>query len=228
MSGRILLVEDDPGVAMVVEDLLVGQGHEVKRAADGHQAVAQLTGSRFDLLILDVMLPGLDGYGVCDLARRQGFDGGILMLTARAAVADRVKGLHGGADDYLPKPFDSDELVARVRALLRRVHKEDLTPVTRFAFGNVEVDFSRSVVTKRGEPVSLTEKEFQLLRQFVNLRTQVLSRSQLLRAVWPDQPFITARTVDVHVTWLRQKLESAPSTPKHILTVRGEGYRFEP
>jgi two-component system alkaline phosphatase synthesis response regulator PhoP len=191
-------------------------------------AVRQVSDRAFDLLILDVMLPGLDGYALCDRVRQSGFDGAILMLTARAQVRDRVQGLQGGADDYLVKPFDSDELLARVQALLRRVQKESLTPVTRFTFGNVAVNFATSIVTRSDARVALTDKELHLLRYFINHRGRVLSRSEILQAVWPHQPFITARTVDVHVAWLRQKLEETPAMPRHILTVRGEGYRFQP
>ncbi len=227
MSARILLVEDDPGVTMVVGDLLSGHGYDVTSVADGLAGLRHASAAPFDLLILDVMLPGLDGFALCDAVRQQGFDGGVLMLTARADITDRVRGLRRGADDYLGKPFDSDELLARVQALLRRVHKETLTPVTRFAFGDVAVDFSTSAVTRGGAAVALTEKELQLLRYLINHRGQVLSRSQILRALWPQQPFITARTIDVHVTWLRQKLEPTAGSPSHILTVRGEGYRFE-
>jgi two-component system alkaline phosphatase synthesis response regulator PhoP len=228
MSARILLVEDDAGVAMVVEDLLVGRGYNVTRVADGLDGLRCASDTEFDLLILDVMLPGLDGHALCDSVRQRGFDGAILMLTARAQVRDRVQGLQGGADDYIVKPFDSDELLARVQALLRRVQKESLTPVTRFSFGCVSVNFATSQVTRNGTRAALTDKELQLLRYFINHRRQVLSRSQILKAVWPQQPFITARTVDVHVAWLRQKLEETPASPRHILTVRGEGYRFQP
>jgi two-component system alkaline phosphatase synthesis response regulator PhoP len=228
MSARILLVEDDAGVAMVIEDLLVGRGYGVTRVADGLDGLRHAGDTEFDLLILDVMLPGLDGYALCDRVRQQGFDGAILMLTARAQIRDRVHGLQRGADDYVVKPFDSDELLARVQALLRRVQKETLTPVTRFSFGSVAVDVAAEVVTRSGARVPLTDKEFQLLRYFINHRGQVLSRNRILQAVWRQQPFITARTVDVHVAWLRQKLEDIPGAPRHILTVRGEGYRFQP
>jgi DNA-binding response OmpR family regulator len=227
MTARLLIVEDEPGVAMILGDLLRAQGHDVTEAADGHAGAEAITHGRFDLLILDVMLPGQDGFALCRLARTRGFDGGILMLTARGQVADRVEGLQTGADDYLVKPFDSDELLARVAALLRRVHKATLTPVMRFAFGQVEVDFAASQVRRDGALVALAAKELQLLRLLVDHRGQVLSRERILAAVWSQQPFITPRTVDVHVAWLRQKLEADPQAPRHILTVRGEGYRFE-
>jgi two-component system alkaline phosphatase synthesis response regulator PhoP len=160
--------------------------------------------------------------------RERGFDGGILMLTARAQVDDRVEGLRTGADDYLIKPFDSNELLARVSALLRRLGKTPLTPVLQYRFGDVTVDFERREVLRGGIPVNLAAKELQLLRQLIDHRGQVLPRERLLSRVWHDQPFIGARTVDVHVAWLRQKLEENPQVPRHIITVRGEGYRFEP
>ena len=225
-NSRILLVEDEPDIALVVTDLLVAQGHTVETAGTGTEGVRMATDVRFDLLILDVMLPGMDGFAVCRTMREQGFDGGVLMLTARSQVADRVQGLQIGADDYLAKPFDPNELLARVTALLRRVGKEQLTPVLRFQFGGVSVDFSKPSVTRNGVVVSLAAKEMQLLRCLIDHRGQVLTREWLLGQVWSQQRFITPRTVDVHVAWLRQKLEEEAQTPKHILTVRGEGYRL--
>ena len=227
MTSRILLVEDEPGVVLVITDLLRAAGHTVESARDGSTGLSRATGEPFDLLILDVMLPGASGFEICHAAREHGFDGAILMLTARGQVADRVKGLHTGADDYLVKPFDSDELVARVAALLRRVHKEQLTPVMRFEFGRVSADFSSGTFFKSEKPLSLTAKEAELLRLLVNHRGQVLAREKILAQVWKDQPFITPRTVDVHIAWLRQKIEDEPGHPAHIVTVRGEGYRFE-
>ncbi|MCS7024221.1 MAG: response regulator transcription factor [Bryobacteraceae bacterium] len=226
MSSRILLVEDEPGLQLVVSDLLEAEGYTVEVASNGQSGLNLASEQRFDLLILDVMLPGLDGFAICHAMRQQGFDGAILMLTARTQIDDRVQGLRIGADDYLIKPFDPKELLARVAALLRRVHKETLTPVLKFDFGQVSVDFVKNTVTKNGELVNLAAKEMQLLRYFVDHRGQVLSRERLLANVWSQQPFITPRTVDVHVAWLRQKLEEDPQRPKHILTVRGEGYRF--
>lgn len=226
MNASILIVEDEPGLALVVADLLRAEGHEVETAADGNAGLRIALARTFDLLILDVMLPGLGGYEVCDSLRRHGFDGAILMLTARGEIADRVKGLRTGADDYLVKPFDPDELVARVGALLRRVHKEELTPVMKFQFGGVTADFSKGEFVKDSRPVNLAAKEIELLRHLINHRGQVLSRSHLLEQLWKHQPHITERTVDVHIAWLRQKLESEPGSPRFILTARGEGYYF--
>ena len=226
MSSRILMVEDEPGVVLVVSDLLRAEGHFVETAAEGKTGLRRATEGNFDLLILDVMLPGMNGMDICHAVRERGFDGAILMLTAKGQIPDRVKGLRTGADDYLVKPFDPDELVARMEALLRRIHKEDLTPVMKFQFGNVTADFARGEFFKNGRPVSLAAKEAELMRHLINQRGQVLSREKILRQVWSEQQFITERTVDVHIAWLRQKLEDDPQSPKHILTVRGEGYKF--
>jgi two-component system alkaline phosphatase synthesis response regulator PhoP len=212
---------------LVITDLLRAENYHVEAATDGRAGLRLAQEKKFDLLILDVMLPGLSGIDVCHFLREQGFDNAILMLTAKGQVSDRVLGLLTGADDYLVKPFNSDELSARVKALLRRVHKEDLTPVLRFAFGNVQVDFSTSEFSKNGRSIALAAKEAELLRFLVNHRGNALSRSQIIKQVWSEQQFITERTVDVHIAWLRQKLEDNPESPKHILTVRGEGYRFK-
>ena len=226
MTARILIVEDEPSVRMVLRDLLIDSGYQVEEAHDGLQALPRLA-EGFDLLLVDVMMPGLDGFSLCHQARERGFDGAILMLSARTALEDRVEGLRTGADDYLGKPFAPPELLARVSALLRRVRKEALTPVLRFEFGEVEVDFSRGEVTRNGTAVSLAGKELQLLRFLIDNRGEVVSRETLLKRVWSQQPYITPRTVDTHVAWLRQKLEANPQSPRHILTVRGTGYRFE-
>jgi two-component system, OmpR family, alkaline phosphatase synthesis response regulator PhoP len=226
MSARILLVEDEVGVAIVVSDLLRAEGHDVESARDGKDGLNRATGAKFDLLILDVMLPGMSGFEICHAVRERGFDGAILMLTAKGQITDRVQGLRTGADDYLVKPFDPDELLARVAALLRRVNKEQLTPVMRIDFGDVTADFVKMEFFKDGTQVSLAAKEAELLRFLINHRGQVVSRESILKQVWREQQFITERTVDVHIAWLRQKLEDNPQSPRHILTLRGEGYRF--
>ena len=228
MTARILLVEDAPDVQLIVMDLLRGHGHQVVVSGDGHEALRLAAEQQFDLMILDVMLPGKSGFEICRAARERGFDAGILMLTPRAQVDDRVEGLSTGADDYLIKPFDSKELLARVSALLRRQGKSPLTPVLQFQFGDVMVDFERRTVSRAGARVNLATKELLLLRQLIDHRGQVLSRERLLSRIWHDQPFIGSRTVDVHVAWLRQKLEDNPQVPRYIITVRGEGYSFSP
>lgn len=227
MNARILLVEDDPGVQMVVADLLLSEGHEVESIGDGGAGLRRALEGPFDLLILDVMLPAMDGFQICQKVREHGFDGGILFLTARGQLEDRVGGLSTGADDYLVKPFDPGELLARIQALLRRVRRDNLTPVSRIRFGSVEADFVRLEFRRKGQPVELTAKEAELLRFLVNHRGQVQSREKILRQVWREQRHITVRTVDVHIAWLRQKLEEVAGEPRHILTIRGEGYRFQ-
>lgn len=228
MSARILLVEDAPDVQLIVRDLLRGNSYDVTVSGDGEEGLRVAGEQKFDLMIFDVMLPGIDGFELCRGVRERGFDGAILMLTARALVDDRVDGLRMGADDYLVKPFDPRELLARVTALLRRAGKTPLTPVLKYQFGEITVDFERREVARAGLPVNLAAKELQLLRHLIDHRGQVLSRERLLMRVWHDQPYIGPRTVDVHVAWLRQKLETNPQTPRHIVTVRGEGYCFQP
>jgi two-component system alkaline phosphatase synthesis response regulator PhoP len=226
MKSRVLLVEDEPGISLVVSDLLREEGYTVESIGEGKAGLQMAIKGHFDLLILDVMLPGLGGFEICQRAREQGFDGAILMLTARGQVHDRVEGLRKGADDYLVKPFSPEELLARIDALLRRVHKKGLTPVMSYQFGHVTLDFVRLKALKQLKPISLTFKEWELLRLLVNNRGQVLTRGVILQKVWAEQKFITPRTVDVHIAWLRQKLEEDPRSPAHIVTVRGEGYRF--
>jgi two-component system alkaline phosphatase synthesis response regulator PhoP len=228
MSSKILLVEDEAGLQLTLSDLLAAEGYEVDAAGDGPSGLAKALQGGFDLIILDVMLPGKSGFDVCKELRQRGVDVAILMLTARTQVVDRVVGLKLGADDYLAKPFDPSELLARAEALLRRVRKQAPQSVMRYEFDGVEVDFERGEVIRNGSPVSLAAKELQLLRYLVERRGTVVTRDELLTNVWEYQPSITSRTVDVHVAWLRQKLEDNPQSPRHFHTVRGVGYRFAP
>ena len=226
MSSRILLVEDEPGLVMTISDLLAGEGYLVEVAADGDDGYAKACNGSFDVILLDVMLPRRNGYEVCRELRQRGVDSAILMLTARTQVVNRVVGLKLGADDYLAKPFDPAELLARIEALLRRLHKSHGIAVRSFRFGEVEVDFERAEVRKRGENVNLSAKELQLLQYLVNHRGKVVPREELLRQVWEYSPDVSSRTVDVHIAWLRQKLEDRPERPRYISTLRGRGYRF--
>ena len=228
MSSRILLIEDEPGLVLTVTDLLAAEGHEVESASDGAAGFAKAAAGRFDLLILDVMLPKKTGYEVCRELRQSGVDTAILMLTAKTQVVDKVVGLRLGADDYLSKPFHPAELLARVEALLRRVQKENRIPVQKFQFGDVEVDFERAEVVKAGQRVGLAGKEIQLLRYLVDNRDRVVPREELLQKVWEYRSDVSSRTIDVHIAWLRQKLEQDPQLPRHIQTIRGRGYRFAP
>jgi two-component system alkaline phosphatase synthesis response regulator PhoP len=225
---RILLVEDEPGLVLTLSDLLASAGYSVETAMDGISALEKASKQQFDLFILDVMLPGKDGFQVCRELHERGIEGPVLMLTARTQLADRVAGLKGGADDYMVKPFEPPELLARIEALLRRVNKQRQVSVSRFHFGDVEVDFEKADVKKQGKPILLAGKELDLLRYLVNHRGMVVPRNDLLEEVWQYQPGVSSRTIDVHVAWLRQKLEDRPQRPRHIHTIRGVGYRFSP
>jgi two-component system alkaline phosphatase synthesis response regulator PhoP len=227
MNSRILLVEDEPGLVLTLSDLLRAEGYDIESACDGPAGLARAVSEPFDLLILDVMLPGMSGFDVCRELRRQGKDMAVLMLTAKSQLTDRVVGLRLGADDYLTKPFEPPELMARIEALLRRVRKESRSRIDKYQFNAVNVDFIRNEVSKDGAPVSLAAKEMELLRYLIERRDKVVTREELLEAVWEYQPGVSSRTIDVHVAWLRQKLEQNPQNPRYIHTVRGVGYRFE-
>jgi two-component system alkaline phosphatase synthesis response regulator PhoP len=221
----ILLIEDEPGLVMTITDLLTAEGHRVESVSDGDAGLAKATQEKFALIILDVMLPKKTGFEVCRQLRQAGIDTAILMLTAKTQVVDRVVGLKLGADDYLTKPFDPAELLARVEALLRRVNKENRVNVRSFNFGDVQIDFERAEVRKAGQPLALAAKELQLLRYLVNHRDRVVPREEILQQVWEYDSEVSSRTIDVHIAWLRQKLDN-PQNPKFIQTVRGKGYRF--
>jgi two-component system alkaline phosphatase synthesis response regulator PhoP len=226
MSSRILLVEDEPGLVLTISDLLATDGHQVDSATDGEAGLAKAASGNYDLVILDVMLPRKTGFEVCRELRQKGIDTAVLMLTAKTQVVDRVVGLKLGADDYLSKPFDPSELLARVEALVRRIQKENRILVQTFKFGDVQVDFERAELLKRGQPVSIAGKELQLLRYLIHNRGRVVPREEILQQVWEYNSEVSSRTIDVHVAWLRQKLEDNPQNPKHIHTIRGKGYRF--
>jgi two-component system alkaline phosphatase synthesis response regulator PhoP len=228
MNARILLVEDEPGLVLILTDLLTAEGYQVAAVNDGKSGLARALSEPFDLLILDVMLPQMNGLDVCKELRQRGRDVAILMLTAKTQLVDRVVGLKLGADDYLTKPFEPPELVARVEALLRRANKGSLVPVARFQFGNVDADFETGYVERSGSRINLAAKEMELLRFLIDRRGRVVSREELLEGVWQYQPGVSSRTIDVHVAWLRQKLEEDPELPRYIKTVRGVGYRFAP
>ncbi len=225
MILSVLLIEDEPGLVLTISDLLAAEGYRVQTTADGEAGLARASGEKFALIILDIMLPKLSGLEVCRQLRQAGVDSAILMLTAKTEVIDRVVGLKLGADDYLTKPFEPAELLARVEALLRRVHKENRPDLRSFQFGDVEIDFERAEVRKSGEPLALASKELQLLRYLVNHRDRVVPREEILQEVWEYDSEVSSRTIDVHIAWLRQKLDN-PQNPKYIQTVRGKGYRF--
>ena len=223
---RILLVEDEPGLVITLTDRLKAEGYVVDSVGDGDDAVEKALNESFDLIVLDIMLPGKDGFAVCRELRRGGLDVPVLFLTARGEVTDKVVGLKLGGDDYLTKPFDMLELTARVDALLRRSSSRDDGAPERFRFGDVEVDFRRAEVTRNGEPVELSALEFKLLRYFIEHRGATLSRDELLNRVWGYESMPYSRTVDVHVSGLRQKIEENPSHPQYVVTVHRLGYKF--
>jgi len=224
---RLLLVEDEPGLQLALSDRLSAEGYSVETAGDGNTAVTRATGEPFDVIVLDVMLPGRDGFDVAKTIRQQGIQTPILMLTARTQVVDRVVGLKLGADDYLTKPFETIELLARIEALLRRVPSGSSgMSLERYQFGDISVDVRKAEVKQKGEMVDLAAKEFQLLKYFIEHRGATISRDELLHEVWGYHATPSTRTVDVHVAWLRQKLEPNPRVPQYILTVHGMGYKF--
>ncbi len=210
-------------LAMLLADRLVSEGYFVETAADGNTGLSMAEASSWDLLILDVMLPGIDGFRVCERLRARGNTVPILMLTARGEVRDRVAGLRLGADDYLPKPFDVSELLARIEALIRRHQPVSQETAT---FGGVTVDRTRKSVVRDGAPVELSLKEYQLLCYLLDRPDTPVSREELLQRVWGYQHAPNTRTVDVHMAQLRGKLEVNPKEPKFLLTAHGFGYKF--
>jgi len=220
----ILVVEDDPGIALGLEDDLKLEGYDVEVARDGETALQRARERRFDLIVLDLMLPRKDGFQVCRELRHGGMDAPIIMLTARTQEAEKVLGLEMGADDYVTKPFSPLELRARIKAVLRRTSGD--TPRI-YRFGDIEVDFRRCEVRREGRVVELSSLEFKLLGAFIRSRGRVLSRDQLLDAAWGSDVHVTDRAVDNHVVDLRRKIEPDPAAPRYITSVRGMGYRFD-
>ena len=226
IAPRVLLVEDEESLVLTLVDRLVAEGYRVEARGDGESALALASEEPFDLAILDVMLPGMDGFALCRELSHRGLSLPVLMLTARAQVVDKVVGLKLGADDYLTKPFEMIELLARLEALLRR-RGAGATASDVYAFGDVRADFRRAEVTRGGETVSLSSMELRLLRYFIEHRGELLSRDRLLDEVWGYDATPVSRTVDVHVASLRAKVEPNPSHPVYILTVHRLGYRFD-
>ncbi|MBI3048641.1 MAG: response regulator transcription factor [Acidobacteria bacterium] len=225
--SRILVVEDDPTILRGLADNLACESHEVVTASDGETACSLIRDKKPDLIILDLMLPRLSGYEVCRQIRRDGITTPIVMLTARGEEADRVLGLDLGADDYVTKPFSVRELMARVRALLRRAQPAR-TALDELRFDNVVVDFRRYEATKGGIALDMTRKEFGVLRYLASRAGEVVTRDELLNEVWGYEVMPTTRTVDNHIAALRAKLEAIPAEPRHLLTVHGVGYRWVP
>jgi two-component system OmpR family response regulator len=233
VGSKILVVEDDRTMLDVLKYNLSKEGYRVLTASDGVQALETARSGSPELVILDIMLPKLDGYEVCRILRQE-MTVPILMLTAKTEEIDKVVGLELGADDYMTKPFSIRELLARVRAMLRRgeMMTKETVPLTETSslllkFGDLEIDVPRHKVSRGGRIIDLSRTEFALLEFLVRNRGQVFTRDHLLERVWGYDYAGDTRTVDVHIRWLRQKIEVDPANPKHLLTVRGVGYKFE-
>jgi DNA-binding response OmpR family regulator len=221
---RILVVEDEPDIAMGLRNDLRRQGYDVETVEDGETALCRASREPWDLVVLDVMLPKLDGFEVCRELRRERIKTPIILLTAKAQEAEKVLGLELGADDYVTKPFSPRELRARIKAVLRRFADESPGLIR---FGKVELDFDRAELRKEGKPVDLTALELRLLKVFIQQRGRVLTRTQLIDAAWEPGTHVSDRVVDTHVLNLRKKIEPVPAEPRYITGIRGIGYRFD-
>jgi DNA-binding response OmpR family regulator len=223
---RLLLIEDEASLRAALVPLLEDAGYRVVTEADGIGGMERALAEKFDLILLDIMLPGIDGFAICRELRKRGHAVPVLMLTARGTVEDRVRGLDGGADDYLVKPFSGPELLARIRALLRRVAPDFQAP-GQLRLGEVAIDFPKLTCRRDGAEVPLTAREFRVLEVLAAAKGRPVSREEFLDKVWDYSAFPTTRTVDNQILALRQKLECDPAKPRHLMTVHGVGYRLE-
>ncbi len=227
MAYRLLLVEDEVGIRVALEDRLLAAGYQVVTASDGTEAFTRATQGGLDLIILDLVLPGKGGLEVCHELRRMGIDTPVLMLTAKAQLKDKLEGFSMGADDYLTKPFDVAELLARTKALLRRSTAWNEARANQvYEFGNLRLDTKQTTVWLSGKRLDLSMKEYDLLHYFVTHPRETLSRDELLKEVWKYEDRPPTRTVDVHVGWLRKKIEDDTKNPRWIRTIYGIGYQF--
>ena len=226
MPKKIVIIEDDPGILLSLKDEFESEGYTVYSAEDGEKGLEIAKQQKPDLIILDIMLPVLDGYEVCKRLRMEGDTTPIIMLTVKDKEIDRVLGLELGADDYVTKPFSLRELMARVKAVLRRT-EERAKDLATYSFGQIELDFKKYEAKKKGKKLDLTPLEFQMMKLFIQKKEQVLSRDYFLDKVWgEDNTFVSFRTVDSHIANIRKKIEDDPSNPKHIISIRGVGYKF--
>jgi len=223
--SKILIVEDEPDMVLGLKDNFEFEGYEVLTAADGLAGLERARSHKPDLIVLDIMLPRLSGLEVCKILRSEGYDLPIIMLTARGQEIDKVVGLELGADDYVTKPFSIRELLARVRAILRRSDGRKKR-LGRYRFADVELDFEAYQATKGGEALELSPREFELLRYLIERKGETVSRERLLEDVWGYESYPSTRTVDTHIAKLRAKIGDSGSEPKHILTIHGMGYKF--
>jgi two-component system alkaline phosphatase synthesis response regulator PhoP len=224
--ARILLVEDETNLRRTLTDLLKSDGYTVESSGDGIEAQNLAMSQSYDLIILDIMLPSRNGFDICRHLRKNGVNTPILMLTARSELNNKVQGLKAGGDDYLTKPFETPELQARVEALLRRAPAGQRVELKTYDFEGIHIDFATAQVTRNGKTIALGERECRLLRYLVERKGTVLTRDELLQDVWGYKSVPLTRTVDVHIAWLRQKIEDDPKNPQYIVTVHGQGYRF--
>jgi DNA-binding response OmpR family regulator len=226
MAKKILIVEDEPGIMLGIKDEFESEGYEVYTAENGEEGLAKVKRNKPDLIILDIMMPVLDGYEVCKRLRMQGDTTPIIMLTVKDKEIDKILGLELGADDYVTKPFSLRELLARAKAVFRRT-EERVQDITTYSFGEIDLDFKKYEAKKGDLDLELTPLEFHMLRLFIQKKEQVLSRDDFLDGIWgEDNLTVSFRTVDSHVANLRKKIEGDPSNPKHILSIRGVGYKF--
>ena len=226
MSSKIIIVEDDPNILEALKYNLGKEGYDTITAIDGVQALELARTNKPDLIVLDIMLPKMSGFEVCRILRKE-MAIPIIMLTARDDEIDKVTGLDLGADDYMTKPFSMRELMARIRAMLRRVEIQTVIPETPLSFGDLEVDTLHHMITRAGNTLNLSPKEFDLLVFLTSNKGLVFTRDQLLEKVWGYYYSGDTRTVDVHIRWLREKIEANSEEPKHLITIRGVGYKFE-
>ena len=223
--AKILIIEDEPNMVLGLKDSCEYEGYEVSVARDGKEGLEKASTEKPDIILLDVMLPLMSGMDVCRTLRTQGLETPLLMLTARNQEIDKVVGLEVGADDYVTKPFSIMELLARIRAHLRRAAKQ-VAEIETFTFGDVELSFKKYAARKAGQELELSPREFEILRYLIRRRGEIVTRDQLLDEVWGYESSPVTRTVDNHIARLRQKIEQDPSNPQHIVTVHGLGYRF--
>lgn len=222
---KIIIIEDEESILMALEDNLKLEGYAVSSALDGEMGLSKVIENNYDLIILDIMLPKMNGFDVCKRIRQDGISTPILMLTAKSQEIDKVLGLELGADDYVTKPFSPRELLARVKALLRRAKPQD-SGKELFSFGEVEIDFKKYEIKKKGKQIYLTALEFALLHFIIKQNGEVVSRDVILDEIWGDDVFVQPRTVDKHISGLRKKIEDNPANPRFIVGVRSIGYKF--
>lgn len=223
--AKVLIIEDEPNMVLGLKDSCEYEGYDVAVARNGKEGLEKVTTEKPDIILLDVMLPVMSGIDVCRTLRTRGIETPILMLTARSQEIDKVIGLEVGADDYVTKPFSIKELLARIRAHLRRASKQVVDP-ENFIFGDVELNFKKYAARKGGQALELSAREFEILRYLIRRRGEIVTRDQLLDEVWGYRSTPVTRTVDNHIARLRQKIEQDPSEPQHIITVHRIGYRF--